>query len=47
MLILKGFGFKDIWLQLSKTVLFAFIIYGLAVWIYKKKCYCLFLMKKA
>jgi len=36
MLILKGFGFKDILLQLSKTVLFAFIIYGLAVWFIKR-----------
>jgi len=36
MVMLKGSGFMDILPQLSKTLLFAFIMNGLAVWSYKK-----------
>ena len=36
MVMLKGSGFIDILPQLSKTLLFAFIMNGLAVWSYKK-----------
>lgn len=36
MVMLKGSGFTDILPQLSKTILYAFIMNGLAVWSYKK-----------
>ena len=36
MVMLKGSGFMDILPQLSKTLLYAFIMNGLAVWSYKK-----------
>ena len=36
MVMLKGSGFVDILPQLSKTLLYAFIMNGLAVWSYKK-----------
>tara|TARA_R110002049_G_scaffold87533_1_gene221885 strand:- start:30573 stop:31694 length:1122 start_codon:yes stop_codon:yes gene_type:complete len=36
MVMLKGSGFTDILPQLSKTVLYAFMMNGLAVWSYKK-----------
>ena len=36
MVMLKGSSLSDIWLQLIKTLLYAFIMNGLAVWSYKK-----------
>ena len=36
MVMLKGSGFTDILPQLSKTILYAFVMNGLAVWSYKK-----------
>lgn len=36
MVMLKGSGINDILPQLSKTILFAFIMNGLAIWSYKK-----------
>ena len=36
MVMLKGSGFMDILPQLSKTLLYALIMNGLAVWSYKK-----------